>query len=160
MKWSKFFLGFLVVLLISYTKPRAWEQWGVIDVSLVMLFLIVRSSELSRALFMTFLLSFGVDLMLQTAQVKGLTAMSQLLLVFVIIKLKHTVIPLYEDLFLLLFFALFYIGNHLLTMLLTSVFNLYYPPLSLPRLFFLSLFHTTILAVAFFVTLRFSRSED
>jgi len=160
MKWSKFILGFLVVLLISYTKPRSWEQWGVIDVSMILIFLIVRSSDLSRALLMTFLLSFGVDLMLQTAQVKGLAAMSQLLLVFVIIKLKDTVIPLYEDLFLLFFFALFYISNHLLTLLISSAFDLYYPPLSFSRLVFLALFHTTILAVAFFLTLKFSRSED
>ena len=160
MPWSSFAGGFVVVVLLSYVQPRAIAQWGTIEISFFMMFFIIRGPKQVTGLIQIFLLSVGVDLVLQTAQVKGISAMSELILAFTVIQLKRTVIPLYEDLFLLGFFAFFYVANYYMSLGISLGFGQYYPSLSLPRLLFLALFHTIMMAVLMMIAIRFSPKEN
>ncbi|MDJ0838512.1 MAG: hypothetical protein QNK37_18490 [Acidobacteriota bacterium] len=159
MPWSRFLGGFVVVVLLSYVQPKAIAQWGTVEISFFMMFFIIRSPNQIRALIQIFLLSLGVDLVLQAAHVKGISAMSELLLAFAVIELKRSVVPEYEDLFLLGFFAIFYLANYYISLGISAGFGVYYPVLSLPRLLFLALFHTTVMAVLLMLSIRFSPKE-
>ena len=159
MRWSRFAIGFLVVVLLSYIHVELIDKWGGLEISFFMIFFIIRRSSAPRALLQTFLLSLGVDLILQAAQVKGLAAMSRLLVVYAIMQLKRTVVPLYEDLFLLGFFAVFFILDYLINKGISAVFGVYYPDVTAARLLFLALAHTAIMATLLMISLRFEKER-
>jgi len=160
MAWSRFAIGFAVVVLLSFVHVELVDKWGGLELSYFMIFFIIRGERVPRALVQTFILSLGVDLILQAAQVKGLAAMGQLVVVYAIMQLKRTIVPLYEDLFLLGFFAIFFLADYAINTGVAAVFGVYYPSLSFPRLLFLALLHTSVMAVLLMLSLRFGKEKS
>ncbi|CAM2066269.1 hypothetical protein SCOR_12885 [Sulfidibacter corallicola] len=160
MKWSKFFGGFLLVILLTFAKSKITRYGVPIEFSIFLIFFVIRSTDTVRAILMTFILSLGLDLILQTGQVKGLATMTQMLLVYVIMLLKKHVIPNYEDLFLLGLFALFYVAEYYLRLGLGKLLNTYISTISPTILVFHALFHTAIFGLLLVINLRFSRGDS
>jgi len=159
MRWSSFALGFLIIALLHYAKSRLLNYWIPIEFSFFLIFFIIRSSGTSRALIMTFLLSLGLDILFQSAQVKGLEAMGQTALVFAIMNIKKNVAPFYEDFILIAFFALFCLANYYIGLGLSALFGVYYQSLTVPKLLFFTLVHTILFSLALMVAIRFRRNE-
>ena len=157
MSWNKFLLGFLMVVLLTYAKSRLTRYWVPIEFSFFLIFLVIRSSGIKRALIMTFTLSLGLDLILQTAQVKGLTGLGQLFLVYLVINLKRFILPVYEDLFLIVSFAIFYIANYYISWSLSELLGVYFQTIRPINLIFFALFHTVMFGLVLVVLIRFRR---
>ncbi len=159
MSWSKFALGALIVILLYYAKSRLINYWTPIEFSYFLIFFIIRASSLNRALIMTFVLSLGLDLIFQSGQIKGLAAMSQLALVFLIMSVKKYLVPFYEDFFLIVFFALFCVADYCIGLGLSALFGVYYQTINAPKLLFVTLIHTIIFSLALLIAIRFRRNE-
>lgn len=155
MSWGKFILGFILVVAATYGKSQITDYWVPIEFSFFLIFFIIRSTKDVRCLVMTFILSLSLDLLLQIGQIKGLGAMGQLLLVYIILKLKRSVVPNFQDFFLLGFFAIFYICNYIINMGLSSLLGNYYPAVSFVQLLFLALFHTGFFGILLLISNRF-----
>lgn len=159
MSVGRFFLGFIIVVLLSYAKSQVTEYWVPVEFSFFLIFLIVRSSEVPRALVMTFVLSMSLDLIFQTSQTKGLSAMGQLMMVFFVIHARHHVIPNFCDLFLTAAFAIFYLGNYYIDSWLAGALGVYarsYPPMTV---LFFTAFHTVIFGLILVVLARLQRGK-
>ena len=154
-----FGLGFMAVVLLTYAKSQFTEYWVPIEFSFFLIFLIIRSSEVPRALLMTFILSISLDLIFQTEQVKGLGAIGQLLMVYLIIHAKQRLLPNYSDLVLTVSFAIFYIGNYYIYRLLAGSFDIYARPYPLVSVLFFALFHMAIFGAILVVLVRFQRGK-
>lgn len=161
MSWPKFFGGFILVVAATYGKSQVTDYWVPIEFSFFLIFFIIRSTKDVRCLAMTFILSLSLDLLLQIGQIKGLGAVGQLLLVYLILKLKRSVVPNFQDFFLLGIFAIFYITNYIISMGLSSLLGNYYPEVSFVQLLFLALFHTGFFGILLLISRRFApRGED
>ena len=125
-----------------------------------LIFLIVRDSSAPRALTLTLILSLSLDIIFQTGRIKGLACMGQLGLVYLVTVFRKQVNPLYEDLFLLIFFALFYIVNYYFYAGLSILFGVYFDPVHPANLLFRSLFHTALFSLLLFLQLRFERRSS
>lgn len=159
MKWSHFWGGFLLVTLLTFAKSKITQFNVPIEFSYFLIFFIIRSSDAVRVLLMTFLLSLGLDFIVQVGEVKGLTCMSQLLLVYIVMLLKKHVIPNFEDLFLLGLFTLFYIADYYLRLFIGAVLNSPVAAVSLTVLVFHALVHTALFGGMQVVYLRFFPEE-
>lgn len=160
MSWSKFGLGFLLVVFVTFAKTRLVSYWVPIEFSIFLIFFFVRKSSMSRALVMTFVLSLGMDFIFQTGQIKGIQTMAQLLLVFGLGTLKKHVVPQLEDVFLMGFFAIFFVGNHYLTVALSKMLGVYVETVAPVLVLFFALFHTALFGFLLAITHRFQRSES
>ena len=160
MKWNSFSIGFLLVILCSFAKAQVTDYWVPIEFSFFLIFFIIRSSSVVRALTLTLILSLGLDLILQAGQIKGLAAMGQLVLIYVIAILRRHVNPLYEDLFLLGFFAIFYVTHYYINVVLSRIFGVHYQGVPFTTLIFLSLFHTALFSLMLFINVRFRRGTS
>ena len=159
MSWNRFLAGSLAVILLFFAKAQLIRYWVPIEFSYFLIFFVLRSSGMVRALFFTFILSLSLDLLLQTGQIKGLGAMSQLALVYLVMNLKRHVVPAYEDLFLLGFFAFFYLTNYYMRWILSNLLGVYFPSIPFSILAFLTLFHTSLFGLLLLITLRFRRDK-
>jgi len=144
MKWSRFFLGVVAVVLLSYGKSQITQYWVPMEFSFFLIFFVVRVSSMQRALLMTFLLSVGLDIIFQIGQIKGLSAMGQLGMVFLLIEARRYVIPNYSDLFLVGSFSLFYLGNYYISSWISSALSVTFQEIPFINLLFFALFHTVI----------------
>ncbi len=160
MKWGSFFIGFLVVILLYFAKSQITNYWVPIEFSFFLIFFIIRSSNVGRALAQTLVLSLCMDLIFHTGQVKGLSCMGQLVLVYAVFHLKRHVTPFFEDIFLIGFFAFFYLANYYISLGLSGLFRVYYQTITPTNLLFLTLFHTTLYSLMVFVYLRFNRGSS
>lgn len=160
MKWGIFAICSLVVVLLYFTKSQITSYWVPIEFSFFLIFFIIRSSNLTRALIQTLLLSLGLDLIFHTGQVKGLSCMGQLVLVYIVFNLKRHVTPFFEDIFLLGFFAFFYLANYFISLGLSRLFRVYFQTIAPTNLLFLALFHTTLYSLMVFIYLRFRRGNS
>ncbi|CAM2006864.1 hypothetical protein [Acanthopleuribacter pedis] len=159
MKWSHFWSGFLLVVLLTFAKSQITHFNVPLEFSYFLVFFIIRSSDTVRALLMTFTLSLGLDFIVQVGQVKGLACMSQLLLVYIVMLLKKHVIPNFEDLFLLGLFALFYLADFYLRLLIGVALNSPVPGVSPTVLVFHALVHTALFGAMQVLYLRFFPEE-
>ena len=159
MSWNRFLLGFLLVVLCSYGKSQVTNYWVPIEFSFFLIFMVVRSCRPIPALIYTFLLSLGLDMILQTGQIKGLGAMIQLLLVYGILHLKRNVVPAFQDLFLMGFFAIFYVTNYYINLGLCGMLDVYFPQVNLVQLLFMAFFHTGFFGLLLMIHVRFSRGN-
>lgn len=168
MPWSRFSLGFIVVILLSFLHLQFLDKWGGFEITYFMIFFILRAPDDGNrrvpirvlVLIQVFLLSFGADLVLQAAHVKGLAAMSQLTIVYVIMELKRSIVPRYEDLFLLGFFAVFYVADYVINFGLSKAFGLYHAAVPIQRLLFLTLTHTTVMALLLLASIRYTKEPE
>lgn len=156
MSWNRFVMGFLLVTLLTYAKSQITTYWVPIEFSYFLIFFILRSCSERRALVFTFLLSLGLDLVLQVGLIKGISAASQLLLIYLIMKLKQNVVPAFHDFFLLTFFAIFYVVNYYLCIGLSQVLGspFQYPQTNLIQLLFLAFFHTAFFGLLLLIDIR------
>ncbi len=159
MTWSKFSLGFLAIVLLSFGKSQITEYWVPIEFSFFLIFLIIRNSSMQRALLMTFVLSVGLDIIFQIGHVKGLSAMGQLVMVFFLIEARRYVIPAHTDLFLVGCFSLFYLGNYYITGWISGILGIQFQEVPLVNLLFFSLFHTVLFGVLTLAILRIKRGR-
>lgn len=157
MSWTKFGLGFLAVGLLTYAKTRLVDYWVPIEFGHFLIFFVLRSSQIRRALCMTFLVSVGLDFLVQAAHVKGLQVMGQLLLVYLGFNLKKHVIPQYEDVFLLLYFAIFYVGDYYIHWGLSSLLGLPFSRVNPSVFIFTALFHTAFFGLLILITAKLKR---
>lgn len=144
MSWNKFGIGFLLVVLATYAKSQITNYWVPFEFSTFLTFFVIRKSNMTRALAMTFVLTLGLDFIFQAGQIKGLNTMGQLLLVYVIVNLKKHVIPQFEDVFLMGFFAIFFIANYYISLGLSTLLGVYMETVAPVLLLFFALFHTAI----------------
>ena len=147
MSFGKFSLLFFLVALLDLGEARLLGFQIQLEFSYFLIFFLIRTCSPARALALSFLLSLGLDLLLQAAQVKGIEAMSVLLLVYGVMQVKKQVIPQYENLFSIVFFFLFYIANQYLTLSINRLFSLAYPMLSLKVILAGALIHTSLFAL-------------
>lgn len=156
MSWNRFALGFLLVTLLTYAKSQVTNYWVPIEFSYFLTFFILRNSSETRALIFTFLLSLGLDVILQVGLIKGISAASQLLLIYFIMKLKRNVVPAFHDFFLLTFFAIFYVVNYYLCIGLSQMLGspFQYPQINLIQLLFLAFFHTAFFGLLLLIAIR------
>ena len=157
MSWNKFLAGYALVVLLTFSKSRLIDYWVPIEFSIYLVFFVIRSSETVRALTLTFLCSISLDFIFQAYQVKGLACMGQLLLVYAVCFLKRHVIPQFEDLFLLAFFAIFYLGNYYITLGLGSLLGLHVQRVLPVNSLFHALFHTAIFGLLLLAVNKFRR---
>ncbi len=156
MSWNRFALGFLLVTLLTYAKSQITNYWVPIEFSYFLIFFILRGSSETRALIFTFLLSLGLDVILQVGLIKGVSAASQLFLIYLIMKLKRNVVPAFHDFFLLTFFAIFYVVNYYLCIGLSQMLGspFQYPQINLIQLAFLAFFHTAFFGLLLLIDIR------
>lgn len=156
MSWNRFALGFLLVTLLTYAKNQVTSYWVPIEFSYFLLFFVLRSCSERRALVFTFMLSLGLDVILQVGLIKGIACASQLFLVYLIMKFKQSVVPVYHDLFLLTFFAIFYVVNYYLTIGLSQALGsqFQYPHVNFLQLMFLAFFHTAFFGLLLLIDMR------
>lgn len=147
MKWSSFLIGVLIIVLLSYGKSQITQYWVPLEFSFFLIFLVIRTSSMRRALIMTCLLSVGLDIIFQIGQIKGLTAMGQLVMVFLLIEARRYVIPSSSDFFLVGSFALFYMGNYYIAVWLSNLLGVVFQQIPFINLLFFSLVHTVIYGV-------------
>ena len=159
MSWGKYLAGYFLVVSLFFAKSQLIRYWVPIEFSFFLIFFIIKSSGAARALFMVFLLSLGLDMIFQTGQVKGMAAMGQLPLVYLVIKLKKNVVPAYEDLSLSIFFVIFYVSNYYIHMGLAAMFGVYFEPLTTPKLLFMALFHTAVFATLLLILVKLPRGN-
>lgn len=159
MNWSKFFFGFMLVILVTFAKSRLIDYWVPIEFSIFLIFFIIRSSPVGQALVMTFILTLGLDFIFQAGQVKGIQTMAQLLLVYAIVNLKKHVIPQFEDVFLMGFFAIFFIGNHYITLGLSKLLGVYVETVAPVLIIFFALFHTALFGLLLAAGHKLNRSK-
>jgi len=157
--WGKYFAGYFLVVSLFFAKSQITRYWVPIEFSFFLMFFVIKYSQPVRALFMVFFLSLGLDLIFQTGQVKGMAAMGLLPLVYLILKLKKNVMPVYEDLSLCIFFVIFYVSNYYIHMGLSAMFGVYFEAISIPKLLFMALFHTAALATLFLISAKLSRGD-
>lgn len=154
MSFNRFAAAFVAVTLLSYGKSQITDYWVPIEFSFFLIFFVIRSCSERLALVYTFFVSLGLDMILQVGLIKGIPCVAQLLLVYLIMKLKRHVVPNFQDSFLLLFFGIFYIANYFLCRAFSfslgrEVFP--YPEVSIWQLLFLAFFHTCGFLVLIFV---------
>ena len=159
MSWGKYLVGYFLVVSLFFAKSQLIRYWVPIEFSYFLMFFIIRSTGPARSLFMIFMLSLGLDLIFQTGQVKGMAAMSQLPLFYLIMKLKQNVVPAYEDLSLAIFFVLFYVSNYYSHMGLAAMFGVYFEPLTTSKLLFMALFHTAAFAFLLLILTKLPRGK-
>ncbi len=157
MSWSRFFAGFLLVVLLSYARSQLTGY--PIEFSFLLIFLILRSSRIPLILVQTFVLSLGLDLIFQTGHFKGLAGMGQLFMVFSIIKLRRYVIPIYEDYFLVGTFAFFYIANYYINGWLSRLLGGYYEVIGTAHLIFFAVLHAVVFGLLLVLLTRFRRGK-
>lgn len=160
MSLTKFGIGFFLVVFISFAKSELFNYWVPIQFSHFLIFFIIRSSKMVRALVLTFVLSVGLDILLQAHVVKGFAALSHLLLVYIVMHLKQHVVPAFEDLFLLGFFAIFYFVNYYTQMGLGSMLGVDVQTISFPVLLFLTFFHMATFGVLLNISNRLTRGTE
>ena len=83
--------------------------------------------------------------------------MVQLLLAYGIIHLKRSVVPTFQDFFLLGFFAIFYVTNYYINLGLCGMLKVYFPKVNMTQLVFLAFFHTAFFGLLLLISVRFSR---
>ena len=154
-----FTLGFFAVVLLTYAKSQFTEYWVPIEFSFFLIFLIIRSSEIPRALIMTFILSLSLDLIFQTEQTKGLGAIGQLFMVFLIIHARRRLLPNYSDFVLVWAFAIFYLGNYYIYKWLAGSFDIHVRTYPFVTVLFFAAFHMVIFGLILVVAARFTRGN-
>jgi len=159
MSWSKFGVGFLMVVIATFAKAQITNYWVPIEFSIFLIFFIIRSSNVTRALLMTFVLTLGMDFIFQAGQVKGLETMGQLVLVFFVVNLKKHVIPQFEDVFLMGFFAVFFIANYYITLVLSKLLGVYVETVAPMLILFFALFHTAFFGLLLAIGHKFGRGR-
>ena len=163
MSFGRFALGFLLVTLLSYGKSQITDYWVPIEFSFFLIFFIIRSSSERRALVFTFLLSLGLDMVLQVGMIKGIPCAVQLVLVYTLMKFMRRLVPNFHEMFLLVFFSVFYIANYYMCMGLSHALGhqiFPYPEVGLGKLIFLAFFHTGFFGLLLLLDLRFSKRGD
>ena len=160
MTWGKFLLGFLLVVLLSFARSQLTPYWVPIDFSIFLIFVIIRSSDIRRALILTFILSLSLDIIFQAGQTKGLAGMGQLVIVYVIISLRRYIIPAFEDLFLVGSFAFFYLANYYIHHWLSNLFSVTHHSVSLVNLIFFTMFHTVLFGLLLIALIRINHRRQ
>jgi hypothetical protein len=160
MSLTKFVLGFFLVVFLSFAKSELVDYWVPIEFSHFLIFFIIRSSTMVRALVLTFILSVGADILLQAHVIKGFAAISHLLLVYIVMHLKEHVVPAFEDLFLLGFFAIFYFVNYYIQLGLGELLGVAVQSISFPRLLFHTVFHMAAFGVLLNISNRLTRGTE
>jgi hypothetical protein len=157
MSWTNYFIWFLVVVLATYAKSQITLYWVPIEFSFFLIFFVLRQSSMNRALMMVMILSLGLDIIFQTGQIKGLSAMGQLVMAYALVKIRDTVIPSYSDLIFTGAFAIFYIGNYYITMLLSGLFGVYHKNTPPVNVIFFAFVHMMIFGVMLVIALKFRK---
>lgn len=160
MSLTKFALGFFFVVFLAFAKSELVDYWVPIQFAHFLIFFIIRSSKMVRALVLTFVLSIGLDILLQAHVVKGFAALSHLLLVYIVMHLKEHVVPAFEDLFLLGFFAIFYFVNYYVQVGLGELLGVSVQSISFPVLLFLTFFHMAAFGVLLNISNRLTRGNE
>lgn len=159
MSWNKFGFGFLVVALLTSATFMLKQHGSGYQFSYFLIFLILQESKLGRAMLLIVLLSLGLDILFQGSHIKGLAAMSTLFLIFGIMKLKRFVVSAYHDLFLVCFFAFFYIAQYYMNRSMCHMFGVHTVSIGLPRLLILDVLHTGIFGLLLTVQAKLSRGK-
>ena len=159
MKWINFLIGAVAVIVLTFVKTRLIDSSWPIDLSLFLVFFIIRAGRMELALIQVFLLGLSMDFILQVAYIKGLSGMGQLLLVYAAIHMKHYIAPSFEDFFLFIYFAVFYIGNYFIGLGLSRLFGVHYETITPGNLFLYAGIHTVIFAVLLTIAKRLQRGE-
>jgi len=154
MSATRFAVLFTVLMVLTALQDRFLPAHLQVEFSLILIFLVIRSTPVHRALIMTFIASLAVDLVTQAALIKGLHCLGQLPLVYLIMNLRRIVVPRFSELFLMALFTLFYLLNYYIFVSLCALFGLACQQLEAPVLVYRMLIHTMLFGGALLLNLR------
>ncbi len=157
MKSRWILIYFVIVIAITFVQHKFTAGNHFLEPSLILLVLIARTSPVTQAIFWTIAISVSLDLVFAAGQVKGLGAMVQMALVYIMAHFKKHIIPSHWDLFVLFFFALFYLLNYYGTWGLSELLGLSFDTMSWVELVYRAVIHTLMFGAVLLMVLRFSK---
>lgn len=153
MKISTFLIAFIIVGLLQFFQARYAFPFQ-IDFSVLLIMFFIRDNATIRAMYLTFVLSVGLDLIFQTEGIKGLHALAQLPLVFFGCHLKKWVIPRFLDHLLVGYFALFYLLNYYGIGAISLGLGLEFEAVPILRVLYGACLHTLLFGVLLTILIR------
>lgn len=150
-------LWYAVVVFVTFLQNEILDQPNFLEPSLILIVIMARTTAVRRALIATFIISVSLDLLFSVSQVKGLAAMVQLLLVYGLSLFQKHIVPRYWDVFVLVYFAIFYLLNYYGSWGLSELLGLRFDALLVTELVYRAVIHTLIFGAVLLMLLRFSK---
>jgi len=144
MKWPWFFILLLISCVYIYSQERFFPDYSFLDPTLIACFLILRSQSSRKTLLMVFIFTITIDLICLGSQIKGITTLAILPLIYFGISIKAYILPLFSDLALFVFFFFGYLVNYFTIKWLFDVFGQSVPVIPLAFVGFQLLVHSAI----------------
>ncbi len=144
MTWPWFFFLLVVSGVYMFTQERFFPDYSFIEPTLIACFLILRSSSRRKILLMTFIFSMCLDFLCLGSQIKGVTTLSVLPLVYLGTLLKEYILPAFSDMALFVYFIACFLLNYFMVRWLFGAFGASVPEQSFLLVLFQVLVHTDI----------------
>ena len=159
MRWYWYLLLFLLTGILSYSQLWIFPGMQLIDPLLISCFLILRHESSKKVLWTVFLFTMMFDFMVLGSQIRGVSTLAILPIMYLGIFLKEHVLPTFSDLLLFVFFFFGFLVNHVFIRWFYSLFNVTIP-WGLPVLTgFRMLGHAAIFGAVLIFLGRFRRNK-